>query len=128
MPPTMRRVLLDERDIVLADALKRAPGERVVGVVGKAHVAGIAAAWEEDTLTRLAAALEEPAVPIGPYVGLVGSGIAVGWGVLRSRAVRYGVGASVIAAGGAAAWFVNALRDRLEFYERTQRELQRKKH
>lgn len=39
-PPTYRRVLIEERDAVLAQALRRQPGERVVGVVGKVHVSG----------------------------------------------------------------------------------------
>ena len=45
MHPTATRVLLDERDELLAAALRACPGPRVVGVVGLAHVDGIEARW-----------------------------------------------------------------------------------
>ena len=122
MPPTMRQVLLDERDVVLAESLKKAPGDVVVGVVGKAHMAGIAAVWHEDTSARLAHALEEPRPPIGTHLAMAAAAVALPIGAYRYRVVRYAMGAGTLAVAGGGAWFVNALRDRLAFYERSQRE------
>lgn len=128
MTPTMRRVLLEERNLVLTDALLRAPGERVVGVVGKAHVPGIVKLWEEEAAGREAAiasrvheVLQEPAASLlqrnaGLVQCAVGAGAVVG--MWRSRAFR-------LAAGGVAglsACAVAAIKDRLDFFQRTQRE------
>lgn len=44
--PQATRVLLDERDVILADSLYRQRG-RVVGVVGLAHVDGIEQRWQQ---------------------------------------------------------------------------------
>ena len=122
LPPTCRRVLLSERDAVLTDALLKAPGERVVGVVGKAHVAGIKEAWEQEEsgrAARVAAALEEPRVSHLPALG----GTAVGAAAfVKSRTVRRVVGTGALALGCGGAWLVWALRDRLAFYECSQRE------
>ena len=67
LPPTMRRILLSERDIVLCDALKRAPGERVC-VVGRAHVKGISKIWEPDTSSELPSCLEVPRPSWKPFI------------------------------------------------------------
>jgi len=39
--PELKRVLIDERDIYLAEKIKNAPGPKVVAVVGAGHVPGI---------------------------------------------------------------------------------------
>ncbi len=39
--PEMKRVLIDERDIYMAEQIKQTPGERIVAVVGAGHVGGI---------------------------------------------------------------------------------------
>ncbi|MHC4639920.1 MAG: TraB family protein [Planctomycetota bacterium] len=39
--PEIKRRLLDERDIYLAESIRRSPGERIVAVVGAGHVPGI---------------------------------------------------------------------------------------
>merc|ERR1712039_1143672 len=44
-PGRQRRVFIEERDQILAHAIKAAPGERVVAVVGLAHLAGIRRYW-----------------------------------------------------------------------------------
>ena len=129
MSPTMQRVLIDERDLVLADCLRRQPGERVVGVVGKAHVAGISRVWEQyDTgdLTlpdRLRSALQEPPPPVGYLGGALVACAGAAFGSYRSRRVRYVLGGSAVAAGAGYSWLVCALRDRLEFFRRSQAEL-----
>jgi pheromone shutdown-related protein TraB len=52
--PELKRVLIDERDIYLAEKIKNAPGERIVAVVGAGHVEGIKRVIEEDNGHRLA--------------------------------------------------------------------------
>jgi pheromone shutdown-related protein TraB len=44
--PTLKRVLIDERDAFLAGRILAAPGERLVAVVGAGHVQGMKAAIE----------------------------------------------------------------------------------
>ena len=39
--PTLKEVLIDERDVYLAQKIREAPGARVVAVVGAGHAAGI---------------------------------------------------------------------------------------
>jgi pheromone shutdown-related protein TraB len=39
--PGIKRRLIDERDVVLADTISRAPGKKIVAVVGAGHVPGI---------------------------------------------------------------------------------------
>jgi pheromone shutdown-related protein TraB len=39
--PTMRQVLIDERDLYLTQKIRATPGQRLVAVVGAAHVQGI---------------------------------------------------------------------------------------
>lgn len=46
--PEIKRVLLDERDLYLAQKLRQCPGERIVAVVGAGHVPGIRKAMESD--------------------------------------------------------------------------------
>jgi len=44
--PDVKRIIIDERDIYLAEKIKSAPGEKIVAVVGAGHVPGIKAHWE----------------------------------------------------------------------------------
>ncbi|WP_028585607.1 TraB/GumN family protein [Desulfogranum mediterraneum] len=46
--PDTKRVLIDERDVFMAEKIKHCPGERTVAVVGAGHVAGIIQALEND--------------------------------------------------------------------------------
>ena len=39
--PDVKRVLIDERDIYLAEKIRRTPGQKIVAVVGAGHVSGI---------------------------------------------------------------------------------------
>lgn len=39
--PDLKRVLIDERDVYLAEKIKNSPGKRLVAVVGAGHVAGL---------------------------------------------------------------------------------------
>jgi len=51
--PDLKRVLIDERDIYLAEKIKEAAGERIVAVVGAGHVEGIKKALFLDQKSRL---------------------------------------------------------------------------
>ncbi|MFW6099261.1 MAG: TraB/GumN family protein, partial [Thermodesulfobacteriota bacterium] len=43
--PELRQVLIDERDQYLAEKMRRAPGKKIVAVVGAGHVPGIQKQW-----------------------------------------------------------------------------------
>jgi pheromone shutdown-related protein TraB len=45
--PEIRTVLIDERDLYLAERIRNSPGDRVVAVVGAGHVPGIQRHWGE---------------------------------------------------------------------------------
>jgi hypothetical protein len=123
--PTMRRVLLDERDAVLTHALRSCPGACVVGVVGKAHVAGIRRRWGEAQATldeSVAEALQEPEVPLGRRLAPAAAAAMLPLAALggyRSRVIRYSVGTVVLGFGAGAAWLALAVRRRLRHFEET---------
>ncbi|KAG8467668.1 hypothetical protein KFE25_006720 [Diacronema lutheri] len=125
-PPTFNRVLVAERDAILAAELARARGPRVVGVVGAAHMAGIARAFSEGGLpadAELASYREIPSWQPRPWHGIAGivSGAVLG-GAVRSVAFRRGLGLGALGVGAGSAWLVSELRERVRFFERSQRE------
>jgi pheromone shutdown protein TraB len=129
MPPSMRAVLVEERDAVLVHALRTAAphGGDVVGVVGAGHLGGICRAWgadggaDDDALAALRVeALSEPHTNLAPYAAAAAAALAVPAAAYRWRAARLAVGGVAAASAVGGAWFVIALRDRLAFFERTQ--------
>ena len=52
--PNMKKILIDERDIFLAEKIKAAPGDKVVAVVGAGHVEGIKQQFRRDNSGRMA--------------------------------------------------------------------------
>ncbi|ACV69035.1 TraB/GumN family protein [Desulfohalobium retbaense] len=46
--PEVKKRLIDERDIYLAEKIRRAPGQKILAVVGAGHVAGIREAVHEE--------------------------------------------------------------------------------
>ncbi len=46
--PDLKRVLIDERDIFLAEKIKASPGKNVIAVVGAGHVAGMLKVFAND--------------------------------------------------------------------------------
>ncbi|MBU1054343.1 MAG: TraB/GumN family protein [Proteobacteria bacterium] len=46
--PALKKILIDERDMYLAEKIKTAPGNKIVAVVGAGHVKGIKANWDDD--------------------------------------------------------------------------------
>jgi pheromone shutdown protein TraB len=76
----MPRAISRERDVLLAHAIKTAPGERVVAVVGKGHLKGIARAWDEaDDVAHVVSPLlaPPPNAALHAYGGPVGSAAAL---------------------------------------------------
>jgi pheromone shutdown-related protein TraB len=84
--PTLRKVLIDERDQYLAEKIRQTAGRRLVAVVGAAHVNGIRATL----LANRPVALERletvpPASPVWRWVGLgipaliVGALLYIAW-------------------------------------------------
>lgn len=71
--PELKRVLIDERDIYLAEKIKESAGERVVAVVGAGHVEGIKKALTQDQRHRFVEITTIPPVSHGWKVA--------GWGV-----------------------------------------------
>lgn len=52
--PRLKKPLIDERDQYLAEKIKRAPGQKIVAVLGAAHVPGVKKAlYQEHDLTKL---------------------------------------------------------------------------
>ena len=43
--PQLKKILIDERDLYLAEKIRKASGEKIVAVVGAGHVPGIKQAW-----------------------------------------------------------------------------------
>lgn len=80
--PTVKKILIDERDLYLAQKIKTAPGEHIVAVVGAGHVPGIIANWGVEIDT---AALEE--LPPKRAFGKI-----VKWGIPLLILVMIGVG------------------------------------
>ncbi len=39
--PSMKQVLVDERDEYIAEMIKRSPGKKIVAIVGAGHLTGI---------------------------------------------------------------------------------------
>jgi pheromone shutdown-related protein TraB len=46
--PVLKNILIDERDLYLAEKIRTAPGEKIVAVVGAGHVPGIKKCWNAD--------------------------------------------------------------------------------
>ena len=83
--PGLKRVLIDERDAYLAEKIRRAPGSKLVAVVGAGHVAGLAAHLERGGEVDLAPleALPPPSRFAGWFgwafaLAIVGSVVALG--------------------------------------------------
>lgn len=71
--PDLKRVLIDERDIFLAEKIKSSPGKRLVAVVGAGHLTGIIAEFTKDNRQRIAEISVIP--PVSP------AWKAAGWGI-----------------------------------------------
>lgn len=83
--PDLKRVLIDERDIFLAEKIKASPGRHLVAVVGAGHVEGIIRTFSTDNREKIAEINTIPPVSRGwklagwavPFL-IIGSLIAIG--------------------------------------------------
>jgi pheromone shutdown-related protein TraB len=68
--PELKRVLIDERDIFLAEKIKGADGKKIVAVVGAGHVAGIKKVIREDHQDEIAEINTIPPIsPVWKFLG-----------------------------------------------------------
>ncbi len=51
--PAAKHVLIDERDIYMAEKIKTAPGKRIIAIVGAGHMAGIQQVISTDNSTKM---------------------------------------------------------------------------
>ena len=68
--PVLKRVLIDERDIYLAEKIKMSIGNKMVAVVGAGHVEGIKKRIVEDNSNVLPEISRFP--PVSPWVKILG--------------------------------------------------------
>lgn len=84
--PSLKRVLIDERDLFLTHKMRESEGERVVAVVGAGHLQGI----KDALIEKRSADLESintipPASPFWKWIGwgipvaIVGAIVYIGW-------------------------------------------------
>jgi pheromone shutdown-related protein TraB len=71
--PTVKQVLIDERDVYLAEKIKKAPGKNIVAVVGAGHVKGILEHMKVDNSHQIEEIESLP--PASPW------GKIIGWGI-----------------------------------------------
>ena len=77
--PTLKEVLIDERDQYLAEKILQAEGEKVVAVVGAGHVEGMKSVLQQTQRTNLdALEIIPPVSPIWKWVGWSIPAIIVG--------------------------------------------------
>jgi pheromone shutdown-related protein TraB len=84
--PSLKRVLIDERDAYLTERMKRAEGERLVAIVGAGHLQGMCDALAADQSTDLDKLdVIPPVAPIWKIIGwaipllIIGSIGWIGW-------------------------------------------------
>ncbi len=84
--PDVKKVLIDERDIYLAEKIRTSPGKKIVAVVGAGHVEGILRHLPEDNSATMTDLQTIPPVSgsfklLGWAIPLIiiGSLIAIGW-------------------------------------------------
>jgi len=84
--PTLKRVLIDERDRYLAQRIRETDGRKIVAVVGAGHVAGMCEALQSQRDTELwQLDMIPPVSPVWAYLGwavpvaIVAMIVAIGW-------------------------------------------------
>ena len=107
--PALKSVLIDERDVYLAEKIRTAEGTRIVAVVGAGHVEGIRRMLSLAAPADLDAICEVPPVsPIWRWVGwsipavILGSLALIAWtkgGAVAGESLRYWILANGIPSG-----------------------------
>jgi pheromone shutdown-related protein TraB len=75
--PSLRAILIDERDRYLAHKIKSAPGEKTVAVVGAGHVPGIKNYWDQQIDIQALEAIPPKKKAFGFLKWLIPIGIAL---------------------------------------------------
>lgn len=76
--PHTKKVLIDERDIYMAEKIKSTPGKRLVAVVGAGHMDGITKVIHRDNHKLLAPiSMVEPVTPLWKIMGWLIPGLVV---------------------------------------------------
>ena len=111
--PQIKRRLIDERDVYLAQKLRAAPGRRIVAVVGAGHVPGMLKSIQADAPLAELESLPPPSrwSRIWPWLIPAGVLALIGWGFFQGGAERgvdsiaiwVGVTGALAALGAAAA-------------------------
>lgn len=101
--PSLKRVLIDERDLFLTQKMREADGERIVAVVGAGHLQGIERALRQGVSTDLGPINEIP--PVSPVWKWIGWGIPA---AIVGAVVAIGVTKGAAAAGDNAIYWVLA--------------------
>jgi pheromone shutdown-related protein TraB len=110
--PDLKRVLIDERDIFLAEKIKASSGKRLVAVVGAGHVEGVMRELQHDNRERIAEINTIPLVSaLWRFAGwiiptlIVGALIVIacfkGSGVASANVLFWALAHGISAAGGA---------------------------
>ena len=98
--PEIKKRLIDERDVYLAQKLRLAPGERIVAVVGAGHVPGMLPAIQQALPLAELESLPAPSrwSKIWPWLIPAGVLALIAWGFFQGGAER-GIDSLVIWAG-----------------------------
>ncbi len=88
--PEIKKRLIDERDIYLAQKLRQAPGTRIVAVVGAGHVPGMRAALQSEVPLAELESLPPPArwSKIWPWLIPAAALALIAWGFFQGGAER----------------------------------------
>lgn len=88
--PAIKRRLIDERDIYLAQKLRDAPGAKIVAVVGAGHVPGMIAAIQQEQPIAELEALPPPSLwsKVCPWLIPTAVLALIAWGFIQGGAQR----------------------------------------
>lgn len=124
----LRKVIIDERDVILArrlwEAGEEAGGQSVVGVVGAGHVRGIKAHWSEAGTPQFAALADEYSrIPVEEsHPSVVGTVVTAGaisyLAYRRPRAMGFFLGAAALATAPYLGFTVLTVRRLTNFAEK----------
>lgn len=92
--PELKRVLIDERDMFLAEKIKGSPGKRIIAVVGAGHVAGLKERIQEDNREKLDQIISIP--PVNKLWKIIGWAIPI---TIIASLILIGVKKGVAVAG-----------------------------
>ncbi|MCB0192113.1 MAG: TraB/GumN family protein [Anaerolineae bacterium] len=92
--PVLKRVLLDERDVYIAQKTREAPGNKIVAVVGAGHAEGICVTLTQNTDQELTEIESVPAS--SPVLTWIGWGIPI---IILAAIAYIGISQGAAAAG-----------------------------